>query len=328
MSRRLSAAALTSVSGPCGGRLVGPKVKVSGPASAVARFRAAASRRRPAGGPQEEGQGRTTVRLVGYPSRSVRGDVVVAMDTPYVLGRSTARRARLATFGETPGAMSALVSVLLAGPPPPGTSPSRSRCPAPAADAGRLVPVRVGVVDGMEDVSDRYRRLAATLTARYRGGARTTLGEPDPLRAVDRPRPVGHLVDVHGRSRRWSAAAGRPPAGRGGPAGAWAAAREQMQADLDDPDRVAEEYDGGFGRSTFGASVDGFVDFDLVVHGWDLARATGQDDTIDPRDVQRVQGQVDAMGDVMRENGVIAARRPRPGRLPQDRLMNSLGRST
>ena len=42
------------------------------------------------------------MRLVGYPSRAVRGDVVVAMDTPYVLGRSAARRSRLATFGETP----------------------------------------------------------------------------------------------------------------------------------------------------------------------------------------------------------------------------------
>ena len=92
---------------------------------------------------------------------------------------------------------------------------------------------------------------------------------------------------------------------------------------------VAEEYDGRFGRSTFGASVDGFVNFDLVVHGWDLARATGQDDTIDPQDVQRVQGQVDAMGDVMRENGVIAAPvDPARDASPQDRLMNSLGRST
>ena len=134
VSRRLSAAALTSVSGPCGGRLVGRQVKVSGPASAVARFRAAASA---AGLPvvrKKQADG-ATVRLVGYPNRSVRGDVVVAMDTPYVLARSTARRARLATFGDTPGAMSALVSVLLGRSTAPGHLPvavsgvPRSGCP-------------------------------------------------------------------------------------------------------------------------------------------------------------------------------------------------------
>ena len=65
----------------------------------------------------------------------MRGDVVVAMDTPYVLGRSTARRARLATFGETPGAMSALVAVLLGRSSAPGHLPvavsgvPRSGCP-------------------------------------------------------------------------------------------------------------------------------------------------------------------------------------------------------
>jgi len=121
VSRRLSAAALTSVSGPCSGRLVGRRVKVTGPAPAVARFRAAAAaaglpvvRKRKARG--------TTVRLVGYPDRPVRGDVVVALDTPYVLGRSAAR-ARLATFGDTPEAMGALVSVLLGRATAPGYLP-------------------------------------------------------------------------------------------------------------------------------------------------------------------------------------------------------------
>jgi uncharacterized protein (TIGR03086 family) len=102
-----------------------------------------------------------------------------------------------------------------------------------------------------------------------------------------------------------------------------------MQADLEDPDKLAQEYDGRLGRSTFGQSVDGFIGFDLVVHGWDLARATGQDDAIDPRDVERLQVQVDAMGDVMRQNGVIADPvEPAPDASAQDRLLNALGRPT
>ena len=43
LSARLSAAALTAVSGPCSGRLVGGHVRVTGPADAVAAFRAAAA---------------------------------------------------------------------------------------------------------------------------------------------------------------------------------------------------------------------------------------------------------------------------------------------
>ena len=45
VSARLSSAALTSVAGPCSGRLVGGHVRVIGPADAVAAFRAAAQRR-------------------------------------------------------------------------------------------------------------------------------------------------------------------------------------------------------------------------------------------------------------------------------------------
>lgn len=182
----------------------------------------------------------------------------------------------------------------------------------------------------MEDVASRYRRLAATLTARIEGVPEDAWADPTPCQEWTVRDLVGHLVDVHGRFQQL---VGRSPADHPSveqdPAGAWAAVRDQMQSDLDDPDRVAQEYDGRFGRSTFGASVDGFVNFDLVVHGWDLARATGQDDTIDPRDVERIQAQVDAMGDVMRENGVIAEPvDPAPGASAQDRLMNALGRAT
>ena len=182
----------------------------------------------------------------------------------------------------------------------------------------------------MEDVSERYRRLAATLTARIEGVPDDAWSNQTPCAQWTACDLVGHVVEVHGRFQQLvgRSLADHPPVEED-PAGAWSAVRDQMQADLDDPAKVDEEYEGRFGRTTFGASVDGFVNFDLVVHGWDLARATGQDDTIDPEDVQRVQGQVDAMGDVMRENGVVAAPvDPAPDASPQDRLMNSLGRST
>jgi beta-N-acetylhexosaminidase len=117
VSARWSAAAITSVQGPCSGRLVGRSVKVTGAANAVRTFRRAASD----AGLRVAKRG-TSVRLVGYGDGPARGDVVVALDTPYVLGASRAR-SKLATYGQTPGAMRALVAVLLGKAPAPGHLP-------------------------------------------------------------------------------------------------------------------------------------------------------------------------------------------------------------
>jgi uncharacterized protein (TIGR03086 family) len=180
----------------------------------------------------------------------------------------------------------------------------------------------------MEPVTDRYRRLAASMTKRIEGVPDDAWSNQSPCQQWTARDLVAHLVDVHGR---FQSLVGRDlvehPAVEDDPAAAWAAVRDQMQADLEDPAKVDEEYDGRLGRSTFGRAVDGFICFDLVVHGWDLARATGQDETIEPRDVEWVQAGVDAMGDVMRSNGVIADPvEPPPDASPQDRLLAALGR--
>jgi beta-N-acetylhexosaminidase len=117
VSYKLSAGAATVASGACRGRLVGPAVRASGPAEAVARFNAAA---RKAG--LRTGSG-TSVALVGYGGGGRSADVVVTLDTPYVLGRSRARVAKVAMYGDTPGAMRALVDVLLGKARAPGQLP-------------------------------------------------------------------------------------------------------------------------------------------------------------------------------------------------------------
>jgi beta-N-acetylhexosaminidase len=124
-SYRFSREAVTVVSGPCRGRLVGRSVRVSGESEAARRLRVAARR---AG--LETGSG-TSVALVGYRGSPATADVVVSTDTPYVLRRSVGRTARIALFGDTPGAMRALVDVLLGRRPAPG------RLPVPVADVPR-----------------------------------------------------------------------------------------------------------------------------------------------------------------------------------------------
>jgi uncharacterized protein (TIGR03086 family) len=79
------------------------------------------------------------------------------------------------------------------------------------------------------------------------------------------------------------------------PLAAFAAARADVQAALDDPELSALECDTPAGRMTAADQVDQVVSDDLVLHGWDLARATGQDDTMDPDDLARLWSSTSAI---------------------------------
>ncbi len=99
---------LTVVSGSCKGRLVGRRVRVvGGEQSDRTRFAAAAER---AG--LDVGAGGDVVRLLSKGSGGGRGEVVVALDTPYALSGSKALAARIALYGRTPDAFRALADVL------------------------------------------------------------------------------------------------------------------------------------------------------------------------------------------------------------------------
>ncbi|MEO3854597.1 sigma factor-like helix-turn-helix DNA-binding protein [Acrocarpospora sp. B8E8] len=90
-----------------------------------------------------------------------------------------------------------------------------------------------------------------------------------------RQRAVLILRDVLG----WPAAetSWPGPTVRDDPLGAFVRIRDQVQADLDDPAKAWATFDGRFGRWTFAEAIDRAICLDLAVHGWDLARAAGQD---------------------------------------------------
>lgn len=126
---RLARASVTQLSGPCGKRLVGPSVAVSGgTATDRARFTAAA---RHAGLGTSGG---TSVRLLGggvynagtgedTGARSGTGDVLISLDTPYGLKAGPESSTRLAAFGRTPETFEALVGVLTGTSRAHGTLP-------------------------------------------------------------------------------------------------------------------------------------------------------------------------------------------------------------
>jgi uncharacterized protein (TIGR03086 family) len=111
------------------------------------------------------------------------------------------------------------------------------------------------------------------------------------------------------------------------PLGAWTTASGQMQRYLDDPGTATRQFQGIGGTSTLEDAVDRFVSFDLNVHGWDLSRAAGLDEYIDPGELPRLWESVDAFGDMIRSEGAFgpAVDLP-PGASEQDTLLAHLGR--
>jgi uncharacterized protein (TIGR03086 family) len=66
---------------------------------------------------------------------------------------------------------------------------------------------------------------------------------------------------------------------------------------------------------------------DLAIHGWDLARATGQDDAIDPGAVTLLLSWADANADFLSDSGMFGSRIDVPPGAPDDvRLLALLGR--
>ena len=93
-------------------------------------------------------------------------------------------------------------------------------------------------------------------------------------------------------------------------------------------DGVAETtYDGWFGPTTVGATMADFYGWDLVVHGWDVARATGQEWVVSEEDVAWLGSTADGWGDALRSDGIcgpeVAVAPDAPAR---DKLLARLGR--
>jgi len=177
-------------------------------------------------------------------------------------------------------------------------------------------------------VSDRYRRLSTALADKIAAVPADAWENQSPCEDWTARQLAWHVIDVHGR---FQSLVGRSvvdhPGVESDPLGAFHAVRDQMQADLDDPAKVAEEYDGRFGTARWGDSVEGFICFDLIVHAWDLSRATGLDETIPAEDLAWVKTIVEQRGEAMRANHVIAAQVSVPeDASEQDRVIAALGR--
>ena len=112
------------------------------------------------------------------------------------------------------------------------------------------------------------------------------------------------------------------------PAGAWLAQRDAVQALLDDPGcgrRVLTN--PHLGEVPLPDAIDRFYTADVFMHTWDLARATGQDETLDEAMCRVLYDGMLPMDEVLRASGQYGPRVDvRPDAPVQDRLLGFIGR--
>ncbi len=112
------------------------------------------------------------------------------------------------------------------------------------------------------------------------------------------------------------------------PAGAWHHLQLEVQALLDDPvsgDRVLSN--PNIGSISLPLAVSRFFTADVFMHTWDLARATGQDDTLDSDRCAAMLSEMDQFEDAMRGSGQYGPRVEVPAEAgPQARMLGFIGR--
>ena len=112
------------------------------------------------------------------------------------------------------------------------------------------------------------------------------------------------------------------------PVAAWDAHARAVQAVLDDPATASKILTNPhIGEVPLAEAIDRFYTADVFMHTWDLARATGQDDTLDEATSAAMLDGMTAMDEVLRSSGQYGPRVDVSGDARvQDRLIAFIGR--
>ena len=162
----------------------------------------------------------------------------------------------------------------------------------------------------MSEIADRYRKIAADFTKRVESVPDGGWDQPAPCEGWVARDVVRHLVEWGPPMLfdRWDIDRPEVPSVDENPAGAWRAIDGAIQRALDDPAVATTERETQMGNNTFEKVADMIWTNDVLVHTWDLARATGQDDTLDVDTVSRMYAGMEPMEEAIRNSGHFGAR--------------------
>ena len=157
----------------------------------------------------------------------------------------------------------------------------------------------------MSEINDRYRRIAAQFSQRVDAVAPGDWDNPAPPEGWVARDVVGHLDEWLSSFffGNWEIEASSEPTAQEDPVGAWHRLDQSLQAALDDTAIATAERDLPMGTMTFEQALDMICTNDILLHTWDLARATGLDETLDPAEVSTLLVSMEPMDERLRTSG-------------------------
>jgi uncharacterized protein (TIGR03086 family) len=144
----------------------------------------------------------------------------------------------------------------------------------------------------MTETAARFERVAAAFTARVEAVSDDAWEQPAPCEGWVARDVVRHLVEwLPGPGfllGTFGVETGPIPSVDSDPAAAWQVVCSAIQRALDDPSTATRVEDcGPPGRLSLENAVDMTCTPDVLIHTWDLSRAAGLDERLDPDEVHR-----------------------------------------
>lgn len=179
------------------------------------------------------------------------------------------------------------------------------------------------------EVSERYGRIATGFGTRLEGVDLEQWSKPTPCTEWTVRDLVGHVVQTHWRVLG-SLAEAEPVEldAEGDMLAQRRSASAAVAESVGDPDRASRTVKGMFGEQPFESLVGRLLCADTLLHTWDLARATGQDEVLDSDAVSKSMAFLTPIDEAIRRPGGFAPKiDPPPGTDDQTRLLNFCGRA-
>lgn len=183
----------------------------------------------------------------------------------------------------------------------------------------------------MGDASEEHRRFAGEFARTVERVEPSAWEDPAPPEGWTARDVVRHLVEWFPSFLENAAgitlSAG--PSVDEDPVGAWRAQTDAVQALLDDPSTAEQVHDlPHIGAMSLGQAISLIYTSDVFLHRWDLARATGQDETLDPDTCAELLEGMLPMDEALRQSGHYGPRVDVPDDADvQTKLLAFIGRT-
>lgn len=176
----------------------------------------------------------------------------------------------------------------------------------------------------MSSTRERFAVVAAGFSERLSGCTVEDFARPTPCEGWSVADLVDHVIDT----------VQSPLSLTGGPTtdaeerlGRWNEVSDNVLAAIGDPDLAGASVASPFGDVAFKQLVGNVLLHDVLVHTWDLARATGQSEALDPDTVASAFEKMQPVSDLIRGPGLYGVAQPiNEGASEQDRFLAFVGR--